>query len=244
MQNVVLKLSGEAIGDKGNSLSGYDDARIDSIVLQIDSLVESGVKFSCIVGGGNYWRGRSARPDMDKVKADHMGMLATIMNALYLSEAFKRRGREAKVMTPLPFGGFTTVYQKDEAQRLLNSGVVLIHAAGLGHPFFSTDTITALRAAELEADCILFAKSGVDGVYTTDPNKDEDAQKYRELSYKTAIERNLGIVDIAALHLAKGAGIPSFVFDLRSEDSIFKACRQPELLAGTYIKTDTEDSFY
>jgi len=244
LKRVVIKLSGEAIGS-AESDSGYNDPVIESIVNQIIAVTQAGTEVSLVVGGGNLWRGLYARPDMCRVKADQMGMLATVMNAIYLAEAFGRQGKEAMVMTPIPIGNMTTVYNKDNALKLLAQGVIIINAAGLGHPFFSTDTVTALRAAELEADCILFAKN-IDGVYDQDPRKNKEAKKYRNLCYKTAISLDLNAADMAALHLAREAGIPSYVFGLNKSNCIKWACTYPSTgdLNGTYIAVNAEEDYY
>ncbi|MCL2223851.1 MAG: uridine monophosphate kinase [Defluviitaleaceae bacterium] len=232
LNRIIIKLSGEAIGNE----SGYDDMIINSIVAQIILLVRTHVQVALVVGGGNLWRGRQAAPEMDRVKADQMGMLATVMNALYLQDAFRRLGQKAKVVTPFPVGNMTELYNKDAALEMLESGTVVINAAGLGHPLFSTDTITALRAAELDADCILFAKN-TDGVYDDDPHKNPSAKKYRTLSYRTAIKNNLHVADMSALHIALEAGISSYVFSLNAHNSITLAGSYPETgnLNGTYI---------
>jgi uridylate kinase len=243
LRRTVIKLSGEALA--GKSADYYDDTVIDALVSQIKQVVQKGTEVALVVGGGNIWRGRSARTDMDQVKADNMGMLATVMNAIYLTEAFRRQRVEAKVVTPIPIGSMTMVYDKDTALDLMGKGTVLINAAGLGHPYFSTDTIAALRAAELNANCILFAKK-VDGVYELDPRLHPGAKKYRKLSYATAISNSLNAADIAALHLAKQASIPSFMFELDRPDSILLACDFPDTgsLEGTYINVDTKEDFY
>jgi len=244
IKRTVIKLSGEAIGDS-RAASGYDDSVIDSIVGQVISAVNAGTQVSLVVGGGNLWRGHQARPDMDRVKADSMGMLATVMNAIYLAEAFKRQGAKALVLTPMPIANMTRVYEKDMALELLASKTVLINAAGTGHPYFSTDTITALRAAELEADCILYAKN-IDGVYDSDPKKNPAARKYKSLSYRTAIQAGLNAADIAAMHIAGEAGIPSYVFGLSAPGSITHACAYPDTgqLNGTYMNVDIKEDYY
>lgn len=241
LKRVVIKLSGEAIGSE----SGYNDAVVDSIAEQIILLVRTRMQVALVVGGGNYWRGRQACPSMDRVKADQIGMLATVMNALYLQDAFRRHSQKAKVLTPIPIGNITTLYDKDTALELLENGTVLINAAGTGHPMFSTDTVTALRAAELEADCILFAKN-TDGVYDDDPHKNPSAKKYRTLSYRAAIAKNLKIADMSALHLAMDAGIPSYVFSLNAPRSITLAGSYPETgnLNGTYIKVNAPELWH
>ncbi|MCL2047591.1 MAG: UMP kinase [Defluviitaleaceae bacterium] len=240
LKRTLIKLSGEAIGSE----SGYDNNIIDSIVKQIIGVVQAGTEVALVIGGGNFWRGRQV-PDMDRVKADQIGMLATVMNALYLADAFRRHGQKARVVTPIVVGNFTAVYDKDTAREWLSQGYVLINAAGLGHPFFSTDTIAALRAAELEADCLLYAKN-TDGVYTADPRKNKDAQKFQSLSYRTAISQNLNVADMTALQLTKDAALPSYVFKLSAKDSIIKACNYPDTgdLRGTYININEKESFY
>jgi uridylate kinase len=241
LKRTVIKLSGEAIGNE----SGYDNAVIDSIVKQIIQVVQAGTQVALVIGGGNYWRGRQACPEMDRVKADQMGMLATVINAIYLADAFRREGQSAKVLTPFPVGNITMLYEKDAAIQMLSSGTVLINAGGLGHPLFSTDTITALRAAELEADCVLYAKN-TDGVYTADPNKDANAKKFRTLSYHAAISQNLNIADMTALQISHEANIPSYVFELNAADSITLACSYPNTknLNGTYISAISKSEFF
>jgi len=243
LKRTVIKLSGEAIGN--TSGTGYNDVVIDSIVSQVCTVVQAGTEVALVIGGGNLWRGIQARPDMDRVKADQMGMLATVMNAIYLAEAFKRYKQKAVVMTPIPFGNITVQYNNDNALEYLAKGTVIINAAGLGHPMFSTDTITALRAAELEADCILYAKN-VDGVYDKDPKRVVDAKKYKTLNYQTAVSQSLNAADMAAMHLSHESGIPSFVFKLDEENSIIKACAYPDTgsLEGTYISCDIKEDFY
>jgi len=244
LKRVVIKLSGEAIGCE-ESASGYNDLIVDAIVNQIICVTQAGTEVSLVIGGGNLWRGHQARPDMCRVKADQMGMLATVMNAIYLAEAFKRSGRDAAVVTPMPIGNMTTVYDKDTVISLLERGTVVINAAGLGHPYFSTDTITALRAAELEADCVLYAKN-IDGVYNKDPRNNAGALKFKTVSYKTAISQGLKVADMSAMFLASEANLPSYVFGLNKPDSITKACEYPETgsLNGTYIAVDIEEDYY
>jgi len=244
MKRTVIKLSGEAIGDS-QAVSGYNDLVIDSIVGQIARVVNAGTQVSLVVGGGNLWRGHQARPDMDRVKADSMGMLATVMNAIYLAEAFKRQEAKAMVLTPMPIANMTRVYEKDMALELMASQIILINAAGTGHPYFSTDTITALRAAELEADCILYAKN-VDGVYDSDPRKNPEARKFKALSYRTAVRAGLNAADIAAMHISSESGIPSYVFGLNTPDSISLACTYPNTgqLNGTFMDVDIKEDYY
>ncbi|MCL2217646.1 MAG: UMP kinase [Defluviitaleaceae bacterium] len=244
LKRAVIKLSGEAIGSPTSS-TGYDDLVVDSIVRQIIEVKHTGTQVALVIGGGNLWRGQQARPDMCRVKADQMGMLATVMNALYLSEAFSRQKQKAKVVTPITIGTMTSLYEKDMALEWMSQGIVLINAAGLGHPYFSTDTITALRAAELGADCVLYAKN-VNGVYDKDPRNNVGALKFKTLSYNAALYRDLQVADMSALHLSRDAGIPSYVFGLNVPNSIALACAYPETgnLQGTYISVDVEEDYY
>ena len=244
LKRAVVKLSGEAIGAT-DSEYGYNDVVVDSIVKQITSVVQAGTQVALVIGGGNLWRGLQARPDMDRVKADQIGMLATVMNAIYLEDAFKRHGQKARVVTPMVFGNITTLYDKDHALDYMENGIVLINAAGLGHPMFSTDTITALRAAELEVDAVLYAKN-VDGVYDSDPRKNPNARKYKTLNYNTAIKNDLNAADLTAMIMAKEAGISSYVFGLDTPGSIVDACAYPDTknIHGTYMSLDVEDEFY
>ena len=244
LKRIVIKLSGEAIGDTG-AASGYNDTVIDSIVNQIIQVVHDGTQAALVVGGGNLWRGHQARPDMDRVKADSIGMLATVMNAIYLAEAFKRQGAKAQVITPMPIANMTRVYDKDMALELMANQTIIINAAGTGHPYFSTDTITALRAAELEADCVLYAKN-IDGIYDSDPRKNPNARKYKTLSYSTAIKNGLNAADIAAMNISQEARVPSYVFGLSAPQSIALACAYPNTaqLNGTYMHVDIKEDYY
>ena len=244
VQRVVVKLSGEQIG-QGAANSFYNDAVIKNIVLQIKQAVENGLQAAIVVGGGNLWRGRAANPIMSRIKADHIGMMATVMNAIYLEESFRLLGVGAKVMTPIPIGNFTTVYEKDNAQKLMARQTVVINAAGLGHPLFSTDTVTALRAAELEADMVLFAKN-IDGVYTADPKTNPDAKKYKTLSYGHAISSGTHFADPAAIHMLNDAQIPAYVFLLDFPSSISLACSYPDTndLNGTYLNINQKEVLY
>ncbi len=227
---VVLKLSGEALA--GDSAQSFDNKTIFSIVEQIKKIIDMGVKTTLVVGGGNFWRGRSANPDMDRVKADQIGMLATVMNAVYLSDCFRQKDMDAVVMTPIKIGTVTTEFSKDEANRLLDEGKVIIFAAGIGHPFFSTDTVTALRACELEADAILFAKA-IDGVYDSDPASNPNAVKFDEIPCRDIVEKNLKVIDIAAANLCYENKVPVVIFGLAEENGIIKAAKGEKI--GTVV---------
>jgi len=244
LKRTIIKLSGEALS--GNTGSSFCDSTIDAIAVQLKAALDAGTQIALVVGGGNFWRGRVGQQVMDRVKADQIGMLATVMNALYLSEAFKRHNIRSAVMTPMPFANMTTVYDKDTALSLMEKGVVTFHAAGLCHPYFSTDTVAALRGAELEVDCVLYTKNGVGGVYDKAPGNGVDATMYQTLSYKTAIAKQLQFVDGAALQVLVEADIPSFVFGLDEADSIVRACAgKPEQAGyGTLLSSTVEEEFY
>ena len=227
---VVLKLSGEALG--GDTGKSFDNNTIFSIIDQIKKIIEMGTKTTLVVGGGNFWRGRSANPDMDRVKADQIGMLATVMNAIYVADCFRQKGVEAVVMTPIKIGTVTVEFSKDLANKYLEEGKVIIFAAGIGHPFFSTDTVTALRACELEADAILFAKA-IDGVYDSDPATNPDAKKFDEIPCKDIVEKNLKVIDIAAANLCYENKIPVVIFGLAEEGGIIKAAKGEKI--GTVV---------
>ncbi len=227
---VVLKLSGEALG--GDTGKSFDNNTIFSIIDQIKKIIEMGTKTTLVVGGGNFWRGRSANPDMDRVKADQIGMLATVMNAIYVADCFRQKGVEAVVMTPIKIGTVTEEFSKDLANKYLEEGKVIIFAAGIGHPFFSTDTVTALRACELEADAILFAKA-IDGVYDSDPATNPGAKKFDEIPCKDIVEKNLKVIDIAAANLCYENKIPVVIFGLAEEGGIIKAAKGEKI--GTVV---------
>jgi len=242
MKRTIIKLSGEALS--GDLDSGFCDDTIDSIAEQLKIALNAGTEIALVVGGGNFWRGRVGQEVMDRVRADQIGMLATIMNALYFSEAFKRHGVRSEVMTPMPFGNMTRVYDKYLTLRLMEEGIVTFHAAGLGHPFFSTDSVAALRGAELEVDCVLYTKNGVGGVYDKVPEDGSGAKMYKSLNYDTAIKKQLKFVDAAALHILVEAGIPSFVFGLDEPDGLIRACADEGYKFGTILSTNTEEEFY
>lgn len=221
MKRVLLKLSGEALA--GDKKTGFDEATVLGIAKQVKELHDEGIEFGVVTGGGNFWRGRSSE-NMDRTKADEIGMLATVMNCLYVSEIFRSAGLKTHVMTPFTVGAFTELFSNDAAVDALKKGEVVFFAGGIGHPYFSTDTATLLRAIEIEADVILLAKS-IDGVYDSDPKKNPDAKKYTEVSIDEVIEKNLGVVDMTASILARENKMPMLVFGLNEEGSILKAAR-------------------
>lgn len=216
MKRVLLKLSGEALaGKKG---TGFDEATVVGVAKQVKSLIDGGIQVGIVIGGGNFWRGRSSE-NIDRTKADQIGMLATVMNCIYVSEIFRSEGMKTQVLTPFACGSFTELFSKDRAVRGLEEGVVSFFAGGTGHPYFSTDTATVLRAIEIEADVILLAKS-IDGVYDSDPKDNPDAKKYEEVSIQEVIDKDLKVVDMTASILCKENKMPMLVFGLNQENSI------------------------
>lgn len=220
-KRIVLKLSGEAIGKTGNGVE-FDNDVIKEIIRQVKSIINDGTQVSLVIGGGNIWRGRSADSQMDRVKADQIGMLATVINAVYVADMFRQEGLEAVVETPYEIGNITESFSKEKAINHLKSNKIIIFACGLGHPYFSTDTITALRAAELECDCVLYAKS-IDGVYDDDPEKNPNAKKIDEIKCIDIVKKNLGVIDLAAANLCASEKIPLVIFGLTEKDGIIKA---------------------
>ncbi|MCR5118072.1 MAG: UMP kinase [Lachnospiraceae bacterium] len=218
MSRILLKLSGEALADKERH---YDDEVICGIAGQVKKLLKNGDEIGIVIGGGNYWRGRSSK-GIDRTKADQIGMLATVMNCIYVSEIFRTEGIDTRIMTPFACSTFTELFSKDKAIRNMKKNRVVFFAGGTGHPYFSTDTGVVLRAIEVEADSIYLAKS-IDGVYSADPAKDKNAKKYDKISIQEVIDKNLQVVDMTASILARDNKMPMKVFDLTEKDSILKA---------------------
>lgn len=230
---VLLKLSGEALASSEST--PFDNKIIAEIIGQIKEIINKGVQVSLVIGGGNFWRGRSANPEMDRCKADQIGMLATVMNAIYFADFLRQEGLSATVMTPFPVGTMTEVFSKDLAVKYLSEGKIVIFAGGIGHPFFSTDTVTALRASELQADAILYAKS-IDGVYNDDPAKNPNAVKYDTIKCKEIVEKNLKVIDIAAANLCYEQSIPVVIFGLVEDNGIVKAAMGEKI--GTLVTVE------
>ena len=215
---ILLKLSGEALSDKERH---YDDAVIRGIAQQVKKLVEEGNEIGIVIGGGNFWRGRNSI-GIDRVKSDLIGMLATVMNCIYVSEAFRTAGLSTRIFTPFACSTFTELFSKDAAVGAMKNGAVVFFAGGTGHPYFSTDTGVLLHAIEVEADGVYLAKA-IDGVYDSDPKVNPDAKKYDELSINEVIDKNLQVVDMTASIMARDNKMPMWVFDLTEENSIIKA---------------------
>ncbi len=219
MKRVLLKLSGEALA--GDKKTGFDEPTVTTVALQVKELVDQGIEVGIVIGGGNFWRGRSSEK-IDRTKADQIGMLATVMNCIYVSEIFRSVGLRTNVLTPFACGSFTKLFSKDRANKYFAKGMVVFFAGGTGHPYFSTDTATVLRAIEIEADVILLAKS-IDAVYDADPKVNPDARRYDEVSIQEVIDKQLAVVDLAASVLCMENKMPMLVFGLNEENSIVKA---------------------
>ncbi|MBR7159668.1 MAG: UMP kinase [Clostridia bacterium] len=228
-KRILLKLSGEALsGPKG---FGLDNETISAVVDQITDVVKLGVEVGIIIGAGNFWRGRQGT-DMDRTTADHMGMLATVINSLAMQDALESRGIAVRVQSALTITRVAEPYILRKALRHFEKGRVVIFAAGTGNPFFSTDTAAALRAAEINADAILLAKN-VDGIYDSDPKLNPDAKKFDEISYIEVINRGLNAMDATAITLCKENGIPIIAFGLKEDHSIMRAVQGEKI--GTII---------
>ena len=218
-KRVMLKISGEALaGEKG---FGLDQPTIDAIVDKVKDCYDMGVEIAIVVGGGNFWRGRSGE-GMDRSRADHMGMLATVINSLALLDALEQRGVPTRVQTAIEMRQIAEPYIRQRAARHLEKGRVVIFACGTGNPFFSTDTTAALRAAEIDAEVILLAKK-VDGVYDSDPNVNPEARKFDRLSFIEVLNRGLGVMDSTATSLCMDNHIPILVFGLDKPENIVRA---------------------
>ena len=219
MKRVLLKLSGEALA--GPKKTGYDEDTVKKVAGQVKLSVDAGIQVGIVIGGGNFWRGRTSNA-MDRTKADQIGMLATVMNCIYVSEIFRNAGMETEILTPFACGTMTKLFSKDRANKYFKQGKVVFFAGGTGHPYFSTDTGIVLRAIEMDADCILLAKS-IDGVYDSDPAVNPDAQKYDTISIQEVIDKKLAVVDLTASIMCMEQKVPMAVFDLNEKDSIANA---------------------
>ena len=232
MKRVLLKLSGEALA--GEKRTGFDEATVTEVAKQVKVLADEGVEIGVVIGGGNFWRGRSSET-IDRTKADQIGMLATVMNCIYVSEIFRSVGMKTEILTPFVCGAFTKLFSKDEANECFAQGKVVFFAGGTGHPYFSTDTTTVLRAIDIEAETILLAKA-VDGVYDSDPKTNPEAKKYESVHIQEVIDKKLAVVDLTASILCMENKMPMLVFGLNEENSIVKAARGE--ITGTRVVVD------
>lgn len=229
-KRILLKLSGEALA--GDKKFGLDYSIINDICVSIKKCVDLGVEIGIVVGGGNFWRGRTSGA-MDRTRADHMGMLATTMNALAVADVLENLGVDVRVQTAISMQQVAEPYIRNRAMRHMQKGRVVIFGCGTGNPFFSTDTASALRAAEIEAD-IFFKATMVNGVYNKDPNKYPDAKKYDTLSFNEILVNNLAVMDSTAASMCKDNNIPILVFNLGRPDNIYDAILGKNV--GTLVK--------
>jgi len=219
MKRVFLKLSGEALA--GPKKTGFDEATVRAVAKQVKLSVDAGVQVGIVIGGGNFWRGRTGN-EIDRTKADQIGMLATVMNCIYVSEIFRTEGMMTQILTPFECGTMTKLFSKDRANKYFEKGMVVFFAGGIGHPYFSTDTTITLRAIEMEADCILLAKA-IDGVYDSDPKTNPNAKKYDKISIQEVIDKQLAVVDLTASIMCMEQKMPMAVFSLKEENGIANA---------------------
>lgn len=228
-KRVLLKLSGEALGGKNGV--GIDPDTVDGVVRQLVELSKKGVEIAIVVGGGNFWRGRQGVA-MDKVTADHMGMLATVMNALALQDAIEKKGVPTRVQTAIAIPSVAEPFILRKAVRHFECGRIVIFACAPGNPYFTTDSGAALRAAEIKADVLLMAKN-VDGVYDSDPKTNKNAVKLKELSYMEVINKNIAVMDFTSVTMCMENKVPIIAFGLSEENSIIRAASGEKI--GTII---------
>jgi len=220
-ERVLLKLSGEALA--GAKKTAFCEETCIGVAKQVKQLVEEGIQVSIVIGGGNFWRGRTSET-IDRTKADQIGMLATVMNCIYVSEIFRYVGIPTEVYTPFACGSMSKLFSKDSVVDCMKQGGVAFLAGGTGHPYFSTDTATSLRAIELDCDIILAARA-IDGVYDSDPKKNPDAKKFEVIPLQEVLDRKLGIIDLTATALCIENKMPILLFGLSEENSIVKAAQ-------------------
>ena len=221
MKRVLLKLSGEALA--GDKHTGFDEATCLKVAGQVKRIMDDGIQVGIVIGGGNFWMGRTSE-NIDRAKSDQIGMLATVMNCIYVSEIFRSTGMKTRIFTPFTCGPMAEMFTKDAAMESLEAGKAVFFAGGTGHPYFSTDTTTTLRAVEIEADVILLAKA-VDGVYDSDPKVNPAAVKYDEISIADVIDKRLAVMDLTASIMCMENQMPMLVFGLEGENSIVNAVK-------------------
>lgn len=233
-QRILLKISGEALG--GEKGTGFDEPTMDAICGGVKKAHELGVQIGIVVGGGNFWRGvKDGGGKMERTRADHMGMLATVINALAVADCLEQRGVEVRVQTAIAMNQIAEPYIRSKAIRHLEKGRVVIFGCGTGNPFFSTDTGAVLRAAEINADAILLAKN-IDGVYSADPAKDPTAVKYDAITYDEVLARHLAVMDTTATSLSMDNHIPVQVFALKDPQNILRVVMGEPI--GTIVKEE------
>ena len=231
-KRIMLKLSGEALA--GEKKTGFDEDSCLRVAKQIKQLVEQGMEIGIVIGGGNFWRGRTSET-IDRTKADQIGMLATVMNCIYVSEIFRSIGMKTQIFTPFICGTMTQLFSKDLANQSFQEGNVVFFAGGTGHPYFSTDTGIALRAIEMEVDMILLAKA-IDVVYDSDPKLNKNAVKYDTISLSEVLDKKLQVMDLTATVMCMENKIPMLVFGLEEENSILNTVNGT--FTGTMVRVD------
>ncbi len=237
-ERVVLKISGEALA--GEHGWGIDPGVVDSVAMQLQEVHQMGTQIAMVVGGGNIWRGlQGASRGMDRATSDNMGMLATVINALALQDAIEQRGVETRLQSAIEMRQVAEPYIRRRAIRHLEKNRIVIFAAGTGNPYFSTDTTAALRAAEIEAEVILMAKRGTDGVYDADPNKEPSAQRFSSIRYMDILRKGLRVMDATATSLCMDNSIPMIVFDISILGNIKRAIMGENI--GTYVGREARD---
>ena len=229
MKRVFLKLSGEALA--GEKHTGFDEPTVTEVARQVKQITDQGIQVGIVIGGGNFWRGRTSET-IDRTKADQIGMLATVMNCIYVSDICRYLGLKTEIFTPFVCGAFTKLYSKDAVEEAFAEGKILFFAGGTGHPYFSTDMATVLMAVEVKADVVLSAKA-IDGVYDSDPKTNPNAKKYDSMQMKDIVDNKLGVIDLASAVLAMENKMPMMLFGLNGEDSIVKAVTGG--FTGTYV---------
>lgn len=234
MKRVLLKLSGEALAGGNPNHMGFDMEVCKNVAEQVKPAVENGLQLGVVIGGGNFWRGRTGN-EIERTKSDQIGMLATVKNALYVSEIFRTAGLKTEVFTPFAVGTMTKLFSKDLAVEAMEAGKVVFFAGGTGHPYFSTDTGVMLRAIEMEADMILLAKA-IDAVYDSDPATNPNAVKYDRVSIEEVVAKKLKVVDLTASIMALEQRMPMAVFALDQENSIARALSGE--ITGTVVTVD------
>ena len=227
MKRVLLKLSGEALA--GDKHTGFDEATCLKVAGQVKRIMDDGIQVGIVIGGGNFWRGRTSE-NIDRAKSDQIGMLATVMNCIYVSEIFRSTGMKTRIFTPFTCGPMAEMFTKDAAMESLEAGKAVFFAGGTGHPYFSTDTEAVLRAIEIEADAMLLAKA-IDGIYDSDPKVNPEAVKYDEISIQEVIDKKLAAVDLTASIMCLENKMPMLVFGLNEENSIV------ETMSGNFTGT-------
>lgn len=231
-RRVMLKLSGEALA--GDKHFGFDDETIKKVAQEVKTAVDAGVEIAIVIGGGNFWRGRQSA-EVDRYKADQVGILATVMNCIYVSELFRIIGMKTRIMSSIAIGDMAELFNKDAAIKAMQEGCVVFCAGGTGHPYFSTDTGVVLRAVELECDEILLAKA-IDGVYDADPKKDPNAKRFDTISIREVVDKRLQVIDLSASVICMENHMPLAVFSLNETQGISNALRGQ--INGTRVTAD------